>query len=162
MQHELEGTVIGENQSTICPEAGAGLGSIEVVGNGIVRGIQGDSIPLSIHKAGNAGEEGIGLAISLAGTGQTQESIARQLEGGAIQIGGKLIAGKIDMQSTSCKKVQVTGNAVRANQRQRSTGIEGEVVARMAQRGILHPHGGIGTGMRGDALAHVYGTIFHT
>ena len=70
MQHKLKGAVCAQLKNGICPEPGAGAGGIEVEGCGIVCIIQRDSIALSIQQTGNAGEEGVGLAIAGSGEGE--------------------------------------------------------------------------------------------
>ena len=67
---EPEDSIFAQLQNGICPEPGAGLGGIEVVGDGIIRRIQGDGITCSIYQPGNAGEEGVGLAIAGSGEGE--------------------------------------------------------------------------------------------
>ena len=86
MTHQLQRAVYGELQDSICPKSGAGLGSIEVVGNGVIRGIQGDSIPLSIQQRRNAGSENVGLAIAAAAVEQLQQRATTELQGAAVQI----------------------------------------------------------------------------
>ncbi len=73
-------------QGTICPETGAGLGGVEVAGCGIVSRIQANDIALSIEQLGNAGEEDVGLAISLSAGGKLQCGAAAELEGAVVQI----------------------------------------------------------------------------
>ena len=77
--HELEGA-IDKLQGGICPEAGAGFGDIKVVGDGVVGIIQHQGGTIAAQQAADAGEESVGLAIAIASTGKTQESIARQLQ----------------------------------------------------------------------------------
>ena len=100
MKHELKGTVIGENQGTTPPETNAGAVGIEVVGNGVVRGIQRDGIPLCIHQPRNTGEECVGLAIAAGKVREIQGSATQEAESGVIQAGGSPAAGEIDAQLT--------------------------------------------------------------
>ena len=80
MADEPEDSIFAQLQNGICPEPGAGLGGIEVVGDGIIRRIQGDGITCSIYQPGNAGEKLIGLTIAQAAVEKLQQGITLQLK----------------------------------------------------------------------------------
>ena len=114
MANELEGAVIGENQGTICPETGAGAVGIEVVGNGVVGGIQRDGIPLSIHKAGNAGGKSVGLAISAAAVEELHQGITIQLKRAIFQVRNGISLGVVDGKRIFCPQHKVISKGKRA------------------------------------------------
>ena len=86
MPHKQQISICIQHQCATCPETGAGLGGIEIVGDGVVCGIQSDSITIGIHKTGNTREEGISLAITLAAAREQQVGAARECQRTAGQV----------------------------------------------------------------------------
>ena len=85
MPYELQRT-IHKLQGRICPEAGTGLGGIEVMGNRVIGIIQVNDIPLRIQQRGNTGHESVDSAISLPAIGKEQLSRTIQLQCAVFQI----------------------------------------------------------------------------
>ena len=68
----------------------------------------------------------------------------------------------IQQQRTPLQHLHIAADDVGAHQLQCCAGIEGQVVAGVAQLGILHQHGGSRAFVHGNATAQINGTIFHT
>ena len=112
MEHELEGDII-QHQGTISPEPGAGAVGIEVVGNGVIRGIQRDGVTLSIHQTGNTSGQGVGLAITLAAIKKLQNSIAIQRKCATFQVGNGIRSRIIDDQRILATQREVSSMGCR-------------------------------------------------
>ena len=121
MQHKLQKT-INKLQGCLLPESGAGLGGIEVVGNGIIAGIELQSGTITTQQAADSGEELIGLTIATAQAGELQLRAAQQGEGGVIQAGGCAAAGVIDAQLTISQRKAGIEHRARLAQRQLTPG----------------------------------------
>ena len=78
--HQLQSSICGELQDGICPEARAWLGGVEIVRYGVVGGIEGDGVALSVEQFRYSGEESVRLAIALATIFQIQLGSTQQAE----------------------------------------------------------------------------------
>ena len=97
MQHKLENS-IHQLQLAICPEAGAGLGGIEIKRCCIVSGIQGYKISLSIQQAGNTGGKSVRLTIAQATIEKLKKGITLQLKRTTCQVGDGIRSSIIDTE----------------------------------------------------------------
>ena len=114
MANELQGAVCAQLQNSICPEPGAGAGGIKVVRDGVIRGIQRNSITISILQLGNSSSKGIGFAITTTAVEELQQGIAIQLKRAVFQVRNGISRGVVDGKRIFCPQHKVISKGKRA------------------------------------------------
>ena len=87
-----------ELQPTTAPEAGAGLGGIEIQQSRIVFIRQCQRVPLGIQQVPHPGEQRVGLTIAAAAIGKEKDGVATQLKRASCQVRDGIHGSIIDSQ----------------------------------------------------------------